>query len=356
MQQKNLTNIVCFYSKYSEHSKSLITTAKSYKELESIHYVSIDSKEIRNIISTDKIYTMQSVPCIFLVYSTQLIEKYEGLDAHKWLNEVIANIKTHTQQSEQFSPLNINQHTNSTPNNTNTVNTMQSQPPQPMQSQPSMQQVTHLIDDNGSNHPMQQQPMQQQPPQPMQQQPPQPIQQQSQPPQPMQQPMQSQPPQPMQQPMQSQPPQPMQLQPQLPTPIPEHKKLPESSHNALSEHMAQTMHAAEMVKQADDRRKQETGYEHSAIRPAMSQIDENEDELPSKGRTTTEAKYARIDSIESDDEQPPELLAAIMNRGQGAKQGEGNADGPPIMNSSTVAKSSNNIDIMALAKEMEKGR
>ena len=115
------------------------------------------------------------------------------------------------------------------------------------------------------------------------------------------------------------------------------------------------MHAAEMAKQADDRRKHETGYEHSAIRPAVSQNDAD-DELPSKSRTTTEAKYARIDSIESDDEQPPELLAAILNRGQGAKQGEGNADGPPLMNSSAVAKTSNNTDIMALAKEMEKGR
>ena len=413
MQQKNLRNIVCFYSKYSEHSKSLINTARSYKELELIHYVSIDSKQIRNIIDTDKIYTMQSVPCIFLIYNTQLIEKYEGLDAHKWLNEVINNIKNvNTPQTDQL----LYQNTNSTANN----DVYKSQP---MQSQP-MHQVTPLLDDSASSQPqpmqsqqkpqpmqsqqqpqpmqsqqqpqpmqLQQQPqpmqLQQQPqpmqlqqqPQPMQlQQQPQPMQSQSQP-QPMQsqsqqQPIQSQPiqqqpqpiqsqPQPIQsQPMQSQPiqsqPQPMQSQliqqqPQLPTPIPEHKKLPESSHNQISEHMARTMHAAEMAKQADDRRKQETGYEHSAIRPPMDENDDD-DELPSKSRSDNDAKYARIDSIEPDEEQSPELIAAIMNRGQGAKQGEGNENGPPLMNSNTMPKTSNNTDIMALAKEMEKGR
>ena len=334
MQQKNLRNIVCFYSKYSEHSKSLINTARSYKELELIHYVSIDSKQIRNIIDTDKIYTMQSVPCIFLIYNTQLIEKYEGLDAHKWLNEVINNIKNvNTPQTDQL----LYQNTNSTANN----DVYKSQPmqSQPMQSQPIQSQ-------------QQPQPMQlQQQPQPMQlQQQPQPMQSQQQP-----QPMQSQQqPQPMQsQPIQSQP---MQQQPQLPTPIPEHKKLPESSHNQISEHMARTMHAADMAKQADDRRKQETGYEHSAIRPPMDENDDDDDELPSKSRSDNDAKYARIDSIEPDEEQSPELIAAIMNRGQGAKQGEGNENGPPLMNSNTMPKTSNNTDIMALAKEMEKGR
>ena len=245
----------------------------------------------------------------------------------------------------------------------------QSQPMQP-QSQPMQSQSQpQPMQLQSQSQPMQSQPMQpQSQSQPMQlqsQSQPMQLQSQSQPMQPQSQPqpMQSQPMQPMQsQPMQSQPqpmqsqPQPMQSQPQLPTPIPEHKKLPQSSHNQISEHMARTMHAAEMAKQADDRRKQETGYEHSAIRPPMDENDDDDDELPSKSRSDNDAKYARIDSIEPDEEQAPELIAAIMNRGQGAKQGEGNENGPPLMNSNATPKTSNNTDILTLAKEMEKGR
>ena len=93
MQAQNLSNIVCFYSKFSTHSKSLIHTAKSFKELDLIRYISVDSKEIRNIIGNDKIYSISSVPCIFLVYNKNFVEKFEGIDAQKWLHEVIHNIK-----------------------------------------------------------------------------------------------------------------------------------------------------------------------------------------------------------------------------------------------------------------------
>ena len=65
------------------------------------------------------------------------------------------------------------------------------------------------------------------------------------------------------------------------------------------------------------------------------------------------------DQVDQDDQhdQDPELAAAIMNRSQGPKQGQGDGeDGPPMMNSGSKAKPGTNTDVMALAKQMEKGR
>ena len=122
----------------------------------------------------------------------------------------------------------------------------------------------------------------------------------------------------------------------------------------VSEHMARTMHIAELAKQADERKKKETSAkDNQSDMPNVTSIDDT-DELPSRGRTDG-VKYARIDSISEQDEDP-ELLAAIMNRGQAPKQGDGNENGQPIMDSSTKPKPMNNTDIMALAKEMEKNR
>ena len=110
------------------------------------------------------------------------------------------------------------------------------------------------------------------------------------------------------------------------------------------------MHAAASAKQADERRKLETRNEN------VDTIGEA-DELPSKPRQGGDTKYARIDSFDgSEDDQDPDLIAAITNRGQAPKQGDGHDVGPSIMDSTSKSKPSNNIDVLALAKEMEKGR
>ena len=136
----------------------------------------------------------------------------------------------------------------------------------------------------------------------------------------------------------------------------------------VSEHMAHTMYSAELAKQAADKRKSEvntqTLEEETPVAPvapvaAVAAATEEvamEDELPSRGRQDGESKYARIGSFD-DEPQDPELAAAIMNRSQGPKQGQGDGeDGPPMMNSGSKAKPGTNTDVMALAKQMEKGR
>jgi len=119
--------------------------------------------------------------------------------------------------------------------------------------------------------------------------------------------------------------------------------------------MAYTMQAAASAKQADERRKKETAALESP-RPDESDAQEM-DELPSRGRQAGETKYARIDSFDDNmEEQDPDLIAAITNRGQAPKQGDGQEQGPPVMDSTSKTKPSNNIDLLAMAKQMENSR
>ena len=316
MQNQILTNIICFYSKFSKHSQTLLDIAKTYKEFDNIQYISIDSSEIRNIIKHDKTYTMSTVPCLFLIYGKNYIEKYEGADASKWINEVINNINPKKNNSlhnttlmQMAQPSQSIQMAQPVQQPMQMAQPVQQQPmqmaqpsqPQPIQmAQPSQPQPIQMT------QPLQQQPMQMaQPPQqpmqmaqPHQQQPmqmaqslqqqpmqmAQPHQQQpmqmAQPPQqqpmqmaqpPQQQPMQmAQPPQqqpmqmaqpPQQQPMQmAQPPQQEPVQMAAPQQEQAHNQSEHKSYNKLtraSQHMEHIMHSAELAKQADDRRQKE---------------------------------------------------------------------------------------------------
>jgi len=128
--------------------------------------------------------------------------------------------------------------------------------------------------------------------------------------------------------------------------------------------MAHTMYSAELAKQAADKRKSEVNTqtpEGEALSAPVIEATEAvgvEDELPSRGRQDGDSKYARIGAFDDEQQdQDPELAAAIMNRSQGPKQGQGDGeDGPPMMNSGSKAKPGTNTDVMALAKQMEKGR
>ena len=130
---------------------------------------------------------------------------------------------------------------------------------------------------------------------------------------------------------------------------------PESIQETVSEHMAYTMQAAMSAKQADERRKKETAALESQ-RPDESEA-QGIDELPSRARQVGETNYARIDSFDDNtEEQDPDLIAAITNRGQAPKQGDGQEQGPPVMDSTSKTKPSNNIDLLAMAKQMENSR
>jgi len=82
------------------------------------------------------------------------------------------------------------------------------------------------------------------------------------------------------------------------------------------------------------------------------------DELPSRARDPNEKKYSTFDSFNEEGEVDDTLMNAIMSRGTAPisdSSGEGEQKQMPIMNSDSKIKQ-NKTDILALAKQMEKGR
>ena len=87
---------VLLYSKYSDTSKHLMNVMN----LSKIHFIDIglqnlciDNKEIRDRIIQNKQINITSVPCILVIFSDGIIEKYEGVDCFKWIDEIILSFQ-----------------------------------------------------------------------------------------------------------------------------------------------------------------------------------------------------------------------------------------------------------------------
>lgn len=89
----NPQNVICLYSKFSNSSKEFVESSGNLP----INFVCIDNKEVRNRVISDSKLKITFVPCILSVFSDGRLEKFEGVDAFKWLE----NIKSKTQTSEQ---------------------------------------------------------------------------------------------------------------------------------------------------------------------------------------------------------------------------------------------------------------
>ena len=114
--------------------------------------------------------------------------------------------------------------------------------------------------------------------------------------------------------------------------------------------MAHTMYTAEAARAAEEQKQQDLSATDVA-----DDGDDSGDELPSKQIGIGESKYAKIGELENGEEVDQALASAIMNRGLAPKQG--GEDGVlPTMNSDVRTKSHTAVDILARAKEMEKGR
>ena len=94
----NPQNVICLYSKFSNSSKKFVESSSSLP----INFVCIDNKEVRNMVISDPKMQITFVPCILSVFSDGRLEKFEGVDAFKWLE----NIKSHAtpQSSEPSEP------------------------------------------------------------------------------------------------------------------------------------------------------------------------------------------------------------------------------------------------------------
>jgi len=98
---------VLLYSKYSDTSKQIMNTMNlsgvDFFKI-GLQNLCIDNKEIRNRIIQNKQINITSVPCILVVFSDGIIEKYEGVHCFKWIDEIISSFKP-----DQLSNKNIDQ-------------------------------------------------------------------------------------------------------------------------------------------------------------------------------------------------------------------------------------------------------
>lgn len=81
------------YSQYSSKCKTLVNLIEQcqidIKSLINLSFVCIDNEKIRKQICSSKNVSIQSVPCILVVYQDGGVEKYEGSNAFRWIEEVV---------------------------------------------------------------------------------------------------------------------------------------------------------------------------------------------------------------------------------------------------------------------------
>jgi len=84
---------VLLYSKYSEFSKNIIKTIENssfdFVNKKKLSTVCIDNDDIRNRILNSNDMHVKVVPCILVIHDDGIVEKYEGDDAFKWVDEII---------------------------------------------------------------------------------------------------------------------------------------------------------------------------------------------------------------------------------------------------------------------------
>ena len=106
----NPQNVICLYSKFSEHSKKFVEMSNTLP----INFICIDNKKVRQLIISDQKLQITFVPCILSVFSDGRLEKYEGPDAFEWLKKLKNDDHQQpvTQQpvtQQQVSPPQVNQ-------------------------------------------------------------------------------------------------------------------------------------------------------------------------------------------------------------------------------------------------------
>lgn len=91
--------IILFYSKYSQNSNKIIELITPIRHL--FKLVCLDNKNIRKIVQENQKLSIQYVPSILLMYSSGLLEKYEGQRAFAWSENIIQNMIGNSQENIQ---------------------------------------------------------------------------------------------------------------------------------------------------------------------------------------------------------------------------------------------------------------
>lgn len=84
---------VLLYSKYSPLSKKILDIIQSspvnLEQIVSLQTLCIDNEKVRKRIYQNKQIDITSVPCILVIFPDGGIEKYDGLPAFQWIEEIL---------------------------------------------------------------------------------------------------------------------------------------------------------------------------------------------------------------------------------------------------------------------------
>jgi hypothetical protein len=137
---------VLLYSKYSEFSKNIIKNIENsgfdFVNKKKLSTVCIDNDDIRNRILNSNNMDIKVVPCILVIHDDGIVEKYEGDDAFKWVDEIITkNIALQqTQQILQTQPTQLTQQSQVVQPTQQSQAIQYQQIPQQVQNQPQQPQ------------------------------------------------------------------------------------------------------------------------------------------------------------------------------------------------------------------------
>ena len=87
---------IFLYSKYSDVCKRLMNQISNYNlfmQTYKVNFVCIDNEKIRERILNSKNIKISKVPCILVGNVTGTIDTYEGIEAFRWIDLGINNIK-----------------------------------------------------------------------------------------------------------------------------------------------------------------------------------------------------------------------------------------------------------------------
>ena len=100
---------IVLYSKYSSNSSKLLDFININVDVLStvieIITLCVDNEEIRKLILSSENINISVVPTLLIVLPSNIIEKYEGLSAFQWLQDVLLQTSTniHTEESNKSS-------------------------------------------------------------------------------------------------------------------------------------------------------------------------------------------------------------------------------------------------------------
>jgi len=101
---------ILLHSKYSDNSKKLLASIEAsgvnFYDFTKIQLVCVDNEEVRDRIANNKEIDIEAVPCVLNIFNDGNVEKYEGVDAFKWVEQIVSKLVAEREEKVQQQRMN----------------------------------------------------------------------------------------------------------------------------------------------------------------------------------------------------------------------------------------------------------